>query len=212
MNSIVINLQKDIINISIPLSTLLRTALLISSKLDLIDIQSWINNESNGYYTDGIEIPSYRLVSGEMKAYNPYNGIWMPIDFSHLEDTKFFSLYPLKQSISELEAILKNENNEKLYGHYPPELKQIFLKEGVNYDITFHFTKSQIHGILNQVRNILLKWSLTLEKQGILGNDIEFSQEEIKKTDNIVINNFYKDVIQSQINSNTDNSKQINEK
>lgn len=205
MNSIVLNLQKDLLNQTIPLSTLLRTALLISSKFDLTDLQSWINVELDGYYNAGTKIPQYRLVSGWIKAYNPYNGLWIPIDFGHLKDAEMFSRFPLNQSISEFEAIINDNKSEKLHAYYPPEMKNILAKEVGFSEIAFQFTKPQVHGIVNHVRNLLLKWSLELEKQGILGNEIEFSKEEIKKADNIVINNFYKEVIQSQINTNSDN-------
>lgn len=51
---------------------------------------------------------------------------------------------------------------------------------------------SEIAGIIDSVRNILLEWSLKLEKDGILGDGITFSKEEKEKasTVNYHIQNF----------------------
>jgi len=46
--------------------------------------------------------------------------------------------------------------------------------------------KSQLIGILDAVRNEILNWSLELESQGILGDGMSFSTEELKKAKSII--------------------------
>ena len=48
--------------------------------------------------------------------------------------------------------------------------------------------KSQIHAILDRVRNMILEWSLDLEGQGIMGDGLTFSQEEKQAATNITFN------------------------
>lgn len=78
MKSIIIELQSLASDNNCPLSTLLRKSLIVATKLNLIDFKKWINDELNGYDQKN-EIPTYREVTGELKTWNPYNGIWMPI-------------------------------------------------------------------------------------------------------------------------------------
>jgi hypothetical protein len=48
--------------------------------------------------------------------------------------------------------------------------------------------RSQIIGILDAVRNEILNWSLELESQGILGDGLSFSSEEINKAGTVNYN------------------------
>ena len=80
MSGIVLKLQREALDKSTRVSDLLRKALLVARKLKVIDLESWILSELNGY-SDGSSIPDYRWVSGEIKSFNPYNGMWLPIMF-----------------------------------------------------------------------------------------------------------------------------------
>jgi hypothetical protein len=78
---------------------------IIATKLDLAAFLQWINNELNGY--DGVlaeDLPSYRQIHGEPKAFNPYHG-WQPILFRNVETRKFYSRAPIGQAIGPLEEI-----------------------------------------------------------------------------------------------------------
>ena len=104
--SIVLNLQKNIISDNANIKDLLREALLIASKLNLSDFKIWINNELKGY-PNSREVASYRIISGEVKFFNPYQG-WqsIPADITGLlEETSANTLY-LNQSIAEIEDLI----------------------------------------------------------------------------------------------------------
>lgn len=68
--SIVIELQQQSIESNSDVLALLRKALLVARKLDLMDFKEWINSELNGY-ENAKKIPIYRKLHGELKAYNP---------------------------------------------------------------------------------------------------------------------------------------------
>ena len=57
--SIVLDLQKHIIENKKTPTELLREALLISTKLKLYDFRDWIDNELKGY--ENKNVPSYRI-------------------------------------------------------------------------------------------------------------------------------------------------------
>ena len=53
---------------------LLRKAMVITRKLKLRAMSDWCSSELNGY-DDYTKVLSYRVLEGEVKVYNPYNGI-----------------------------------------------------------------------------------------------------------------------------------------
>src|SRR5690606_19186900 len=49
-------------------------------------------------------------------------------------------------------------------------------------------SKSQIHGLLDRVRNTVLEWALSLEERGITGEGMTFSNEEQRQASNLTFN------------------------
>ncbi len=60
-NSIVLELQDLAIGRDNNISDLLRKALLVASKLNLIEFKEWVNSELNGYTEVGV--PDYRKLN-----------------------------------------------------------------------------------------------------------------------------------------------------
>ena len=75
MEGIVIQLQKDALDDSIDIETLLRKAFLVARKLNLEDFKKWILEEQNGYKS---KVPDYRMIHGEIYGWTPYHG-WVPV-------------------------------------------------------------------------------------------------------------------------------------
>lgn len=75
-------------------------------------------------------------------------------------------------------------------------------------------TGAALHGITDAVRNIVLKWALQLEADGILGEKLAFSKEEKAAAENASyhIQNFYAgDIHGSQFQQQSPNAIQIGE-
>lgn len=107
MEGIVIQLEKEALDESVSIESLLRKAYLVARKLKLSDFEEWINNEQNGYKR---EVPDYRMIHGEYRAWNPYRG-WIPVILTP-EMGKILSSIPMNQSISLLwEIYTSHENN-----------------------------------------------------------------------------------------------------
>ena len=191
MKSIVIELQEMSSDENIPITGLIRKALIVASKLNLSDFKKWIEKEINGY-EEVSEIPEYRNVTGEVKAFNPYNGIWIPLLWPNAPE----GIYNRKigQKISEIEYNYKSADGT-IVVPFTQKQQQILIK---NFNTPsppyLIINKAALAGILESVKDIILKWSLKLEKEGIFGKDMIFSEEEQEKAINnqqIRIANFY---------------------
>lgn len=210
-SSIVIELQKLATDENESITKLLKQALIVATKLNLLDFQTWINKELDGY-NNVKEVPKYRHVMGEIKAWNPYNRIWIPLiwrDFPKggLERS-------IAQPISEIEYIFKKQDNNKknfltipfsseqqaiLIEHFDPPSPPVLI-----------IPRSSMSKILDAVRNIILRWSLKLEAEGILGEEMSFTEDEKGnaqynqeiKIDNFsgIIGNVFEEKITQEVN------------
>lgn len=203
MNKVVIELQKDILNNSIDIVSILRKAHLIASKLNLSEFNKWIINELNGY-EDYSSIPDYRSVVGEIKAKNPYYGlvpIMLPSNMaSELNVRKIFN------PMSEIVALV--QDNKSITMSLPTEISEMLCaSSGITLPCYYIFGSHYLTGIIESVKNTLLEWCIKLEKDGIMGDEFEFTNQEIEKAKGIPQQiNYYGQVI----NGNVNNSQVIN--
>jgi hypothetical protein len=180
MTGLVLELQRDALNPEIKVSNLLRKAIVISKKLGIVEIEDWINKELNGYLI-GDEVPQYRILYGEVKAFNPFNGYWMPVIFPTSELTNIISEKLIELPIIEIET-LAHHNGQEMQCLLPTDTEILLMKNMNSQQFKPHLIIGKIKfiGILDAVRNKILDWSLELEQQGILGAGMSFSPEEKK--------------------------------
>jgi hypothetical protein len=81
-SSLIEDLQGDAINREVHVSSLLREALLVSSKLEVPGVPTWIDSELSGYQ-HAIEVPGYRRLRGRVMA-RTLRG-WTPVQFPTAE-------------------------------------------------------------------------------------------------------------------------------
>lgn len=195
MSGIVLELQQEALSKDANIESLLRKAYVIAKKLKLKEFEDWIQFEQNGY---GLrEVPEYRYVQGQIKARNPYYG-WIPVVLSS-EIEKVISNVPVKEALSGLIDLYKSDN-EFLIFNMNADCNQS-LSELVDFDTVFcvQFGKNQIYRIISTVQNKILDWALLLEENGIVGEKLSFTKEEIKRAEQSLIinnytNNFYSNV------------------
>ncbi len=210
MSYIVIELQKETLDPNIRIVDLLRKSLVVAKKLKLIDFENWINLELNGYYETDIDIPKYRHVVGQLKAWNPYNG-WVPTIFRGNDElNKLITNKKIADPISNIESLMKEDTNELCCAFTASVEKE--LGDMFDFVTTYKLfiSKSQFQVILEAVRTAILKWSLQLESDGVLGEEMVFNQKEkeVATSKNYTVNNFYGDVRNSQIQQLTSDSQQ----
>jgi hypothetical protein len=180
----VIELQHDALKSDIPVTDLLRKAYVVAKKLKLSDFETWIKLELDGYL-DNADVPEYRLVRGTVKAWNPYHG-WQPIYFENHEMAEVLSNRTNGQRVAEIESLLENlsENGNNLQMPFSAEQENMICDAiGERLQITMMTPSTSLIRIIDAVRNIILNWALKLEEDGVLGENMTFSDDEKDKAE-----------------------------
>lgn len=177
MSSLVLELQREAVDASVTVLALLRKALIVAKKLNIQEFQHWIQNELDGY-REGSDLPQYRFMYGELKARNPARG-WIPILIPP-EIHESISRRPVYDPISQIESLIeRTRNTNSCLATMPSGLDNLLRSISfIPYEMAIHIEPSQLHAVLEAVRDVVLNWSLKLEKDGILGEGMTFSPEE----------------------------------
>jgi len=184
-NSLILQIQEAALDSHSSVTDALRRAKVACAKLRLSEFGDWIDLELEGYMDKPAEsLPEYRKLHGIPKVFNPYQG-WQAIMFQSSEALQNVSFAPVGMSISAIENSLRDTKAEGEF-HFPcaPELQQRLMKS-LNWgpsDIQIVLSTPQVQNIIDSVRNILLTWTIEMERQGVLGQGLVFNHEERKKS------------------------------
>jgi AbiTii len=179
VQSLIGDLQAEAVKPSASVTNLLRIAKIAATKLNLQDALVWIDRELKGYMDLKIEdLPPYRRLTGVPKGYNPYHG-WQPIHFQDPETSKFFSEAPIGEALGAIEETIRGKSDGTYTFPYPPELKRR-VQQALSHpaDVHIELAYGQLWNIIDQVRNLILNWALELEKAGVIGKNMQFSESE----------------------------------
>lgn len=190
---VVIELQELASSGANDIGDLLRKTLMVATKLGLTEFREWVVAELNGYTGELREhIPDYRIIYGELKVYDATGGL-IPLQVPHqLHD--LLAEIRVTESVSSLEQLLANEITGSVVYDFSPEQEQLLMSMQHDY-VQFRPTRSvgvnRVTAILGAVRTTILDWSLALEADGILGEELLFSAKEKQAAmHNISIQNF----------------------
>ncbi|MBN3892791.1 MAG: hypothetical protein HWQ43_27890 [Nostoc sp. JL31] len=209
MSSLVFELQTDALNSSVSVLSLLRKALVVAKKLGIQEFDNWIELELNGY-TEIKSIPNYRFVQAQLRGLNPFHG-WQPIvadDTYILELFKAICNRPVTQPISELLALIQNTgSNNGLKLILSPEIESsLIMSTGLEVPVKISIGSASIQRIVDTVIDIILRWALQLEKDGIIGEGISFSPQEKAIASNHSYHIFIENFVGDKSMSNTQNN------
>src|ERR1017187_998540 len=168
MEPLVLQLQAECLDSHVSILEVLRKALVVARKLALADAQVWIEKELNGYKS-GDSAPPHRLLTAQIRAWNPYHG-WQPVIFEDHQEEAFLSKCFLGQPVGELEDLVKSGKDTVQFPFQSDNERR--LMDGLDGPVemsTRHVSRSAVSGIIDAVRNMVLDWCLQLEKDGILG-------------------------------------------
>lgn len=184
--SMVQQFQLMALDNEVPIMSLLRMAKAIAYKLDLQNVSEWIDHELNGY--NNTRIPEYRIIKGQLKAVHPMHGlVEAPVADSKLE-SKLATVY-IKSSISEISSVPSGANLSYPLSTELAHTLQASQPDFLRFSLVRVVGHNKLVNISEQVRNRLLLWSLELEKEGILGEGLQFSQQD-KNRAPMTTNNF----------------------
>ena len=210
MLGLVLELQRDALDKSINVSDLLRKAVVVSKKLGINEMEEWINRELAGYPDDESEIPLYREITGRVMAYNPYHG-WQPLHFANPKLGDHLSKRKISQAVGQLDAIVNSDNSRELQVPFGNHIKnQLIDSMNIPLEVTLLVGHSELHKILEGVRNEILNWTLDLETRGIVGDGMRFSREEKQTASQITyqITNNIGSMQNSQLQQDSSNATQ----
>lgn len=174
---LVIELQTLALSRDTSVVQLVRTAKLVAAKLGLAQATEWIDNELNGY--DSLSnLPSYRILHGECRAFNAYNGIWMRVQFPDADFEHMCSEGRIGQSLGSMESIINGDSDHAFlnFAYEQQQILQRLFREDAKFAI--RVTKGQLEGVFDSVRNLTLDWTLKLEQAGVLGENMTFTLTE----------------------------------
>jgi hypothetical protein len=179
MTSLVEQLQAEAMNLSVPVVSLLLKTKALATKLDLQELLKWANRELSGYArTD--DIPPYRMVQGEYKVWNPFHG-WQPILFP--KSVKVPETRGVTSAIAELEDYSPRKGETMAISMGPEEKAAIVAALEVPMDVAWLANSVSVQAIPAKVRDLILEWSLKLEKLGIKGEGLSFSPADKTKAE-----------------------------
>lgn len=183
---IVLELQQDCLDSTVPVSAILRKAKAIASKLDLAELVDWFDQELNGYRCAMKDLPDHRQVGGSAKFWNPYHG-WCPIIAENESFSELLSTGYLPNPVAQLEEWTGSEGSTLTY-RYPHAIQEALQESSSRrFEAVMHISTSQVASALDFVRNKVLDWTLALEKQGIYGEGFTFNKQQ--KEDAVAVTN-----------------------
>lgn len=154
---------------------LLRKAMVAARLLKQYEWATWISHELQGY-PDGVDLPAYRLLRGELKAWNPVRGL-IPLHTDSPEMTDLLSTCRCGKSLGELEEL--SAPGQKVRYIFPPELAATLMSmQNMPMKPEVSVASSQVRGLIEEVRNQVLTWALDLNDVGIQGEGMSFTPKE----------------------------------
>ena len=177
MSKAVIELQREALESVVPVPSLLRKAHAIATKLSLGSFDNWCQKELKGYYENESNKPEYRFISVSVRALNPYRG-YIPVVTDDNELMEVLTRPFIQEPIDQIESMANSEKDSLTFSLVPRMQKLLMESSGLNFEVKAFADRAQMVGILQAVRNIVLDWTLQLERDGVLGDDLQFTVEE----------------------------------
>lgn len=180
-NSFVVDLQKKAIDTNFDIVELVRTAYLISGKLGLSDFNNWLEKELKGYGASD-KLPNYRILNGRLYSDTGYGK--KPVILQDCEDSveKLISESEMRLPITCIVDLINDQNSDYVEEKLSSECINEFNRASgnKNYNFFIWHDKYSFKRIIDAVRNIILDWSIKLENEGIIDNELIFSDRDKK--------------------------------
>ena len=149
MDKIVIELQREALKSDFDIMNLLRKAYLVARKLKLQEFEDWVNNELNGY-KDADKIPDYRLLRGEIKAWNPSYG-WIPVILQN--DNEDITTHLANDSLANLLNVYENSENNNAILQFNATINNYLSKcSNFNTKYALMIGTNQIYSIIECIQ------------------------------------------------------------
>ncbi len=173
----------------------LRLPLYVSRKLKQSDFEKWVDSELNGY-ADDVEVPEYRKIPCQLRGLNHIRREWQLISFESVEQAELFSRTPIGQALGEIEKLSNSGSSQdsmlmivRLHSQLEKKLMEGLCPPVIPQEVALHIDSRHVMGIVDKVKNLVLKWTLDLEDAGITGKGRGFTDQEKESAKTISITN-----------------------
>ena len=177
---IVLQLQELASDNGTEITELLRKALIVATKLSLLEFKVWVLSELNGY-SDSSTLPKYRLIKGDVKVHNPVRGL-IPFMIKAPDLQDLMCRVRVTDSVSSIQHLMDSRNDGAIVFYFSAEQEAALMRAQGEYMTPLRPVRvvgaNQLLGILQTVRTSMLEWALSLEAEGILGDGLSFSIKE----------------------------------
>ena len=192
-----VQIQNEIVYSSRPISDVLRKAKILATLLGDPEFKRWTTSELSGYQSND-EVPDYRKFKAPtLGTFADYSGRIarnVPIAMALLPEElrKFGEVMTFRQGVTEIDAIRRQKVDYR--SPWPAEalaLGRIYFEEhnGTTLLEAWRpFTKPQMDGILDQVRNRLLDFLLELQQ---IDPDVMTSEAAIRAVARDTVQNVF---------------------
>jgi hypothetical protein len=206
MPGLIEELVSDASDATKPVNQLLRRMKVAAVRLKLDDLEEWVEHELNGY-PHGTPVPDYRIQSGIPMGEHVIHG-HQPLNIDDEATRALLRLLPIPQSIGSIESLIAQpgKGNSIYWFNFPDHITARILdhNRGILRSVGLRLDESRLVDVVDAVRDRILTWALSMEKAGVTGEGLSFTQAEQKAAQGVT-NNFYGD--NARINQNsTDNS------
>lgn len=202
----IIELQKRAMDSSTDIVELLRYAYAIAEELEMHDFAVWSKAELEGY-SDKDVLPEYRTVRGAIKILSSYGSTF----FLRFDDPKIKNILSTMNFPNNVESLKKimSEKGDFVIANFMPEKEEMLMKliNDTRFveNIYLSIHKVEFENTFSMIRQIILNWILECKKQGILGNEWIFTDQEKAMAQNVTNYNncFSGDTCQTVVNQNS---------
>lgn len=172
-----------------PVATLLRQMKIAAVKLGLNELEAWVQHELAGYPSDDLTIlPDYRRQTGTPVGLHVVRG-WEPLTMNDPASYAFVSYRPITQSLGSIEDLLADRREGILFFQLDGEIEKAILdfNGGRLRQVGLQMDPSRLSDVIDAVRNRILDWALDMERAGVMGEDMSFSNHEKKVAQGVSI-------------------------
>ncbi len=202
--SLVAQLQREVVNSSVPISDILRKAKVLASLLQNGEFKDWVDAELRGYRTAS-ERPEYR----KLKPINfgtfagPFGkmakNVQIPVALLPDDLREYAEHLEISHSVKEIESLADQAAKDgAIRLAWLPEAvllarRHVSMDDGCELvEASRPLVRSQLDGILDQVRNRLLDFLLELQQ---FSPDVMTSEDAIRNVPGETVTHLYQTII-----------------
>lgn len=179
--SLLREIQDAAVDASTPLADVLRKCMILAARLDHEPFKKWVDEELNGYPPD-VDLPAYRCLDG-LTSIGTFSGPFgrqmtnLPLPMAPVP-AKVREEYlnaEFREGVAKLADLAKGDEG-KLMSRWPGDLvalvAQKYFRGFALIEAHIEIPKSAVVGVLDAVRNKVLKFALEIEQQNPEAGDV----------------------------------------